>query len=821
MTRPAEPVAAAPTGRIDFTPPIQVRVVMTVVRLAIAGLILVRPPAPMGVVGVDAVLSGAVVVWLSYLIWPRSRRLRWLLYAQPIFDVLVIHTLATESPLLFAYVLPIVSARLALPRWGVYMAWIPTLQMLGLEVIFPPSQSVVISSTIAGGMTIVTLLVTRWFREPRWLGVKTDEPADSPGAAMVLWRLEGNRIVALLRTLLVAGSLPLFIWLPLQTADQSSDLSWGPYSILGAALFVSLIYLLLQWNGWHRAIEWTASVFDTVLVTLLVLVTGGIESFYLFAYAFPILVAGRARYRRAGLYVWLSTLLLLAVVLFAQVSRGMRVLPPVGETMPFITFFMHTVTMGLVALFASNAFDPWPQPRTALTAFAHDFAPRGPWSSGRRPSFVDGGSPWGLYAVAGAFALVTMGALSTWPGWATSGMLAGFAFVTVVVGHRAAAAGPIAWTEVRYREKLEALLQKRLGAQGGDRARMAARVLAPRRSRGVQALSSVTGSLTQVNFEQGWALVEGRWTADWPSTPEAQGATEEEGRFAYVLRFQLLFGALLGVRRAGRIWWSSERFESLVDLVPLAGGTFLMGSPPDDEMAYDHERPQHPQSVDAFGLARTPVTNAVWRAVMQGDPDRTRAMSTLPKVGVDWFEAIEFLDQCSRLAGREACHRHPARAWWSRFWKVSSPVVRDPSKDGFRLPTEAEWEFACRAGTSTRWWFGDDSASLAKYAWYSKNSYGRLQPVRRKPANPFGLYDMQGLIWQWCWDDYGSYPRPDLPTHGPPAGDLRVIRGGSFGSQARDLRSADRGRWRPGDRDPDLGLSLCGSFASRAWPIGP
>jgi tetratricopeptide (TPR) repeat protein len=195
-------------------------------------------------------------------------------------------------------------------------------------------------------------------------------------------------------------------------------------------------------------------------------------------------------------------------------------------------------------------------------------------------------------------------------------------------------------------------------------------------------------------------------------------------------------------------------------------------------------------------LGRFEVTQAQWQAVMEANPSQRKGPD-LPVESVTWEQVQQFLERLNDLAG--------------------GPY--------FRLPTEAEWEFAARAGTSTRWFFGDDEALLDEYAWYQANSGGRPQPVGRKKPNPWGLYDVYGNVWEWCADPYS----PDRNTAGidshnrtinlkmqtlAKADQQRVNRGGSWGSYPSYTESSFRGKHPRDQHAINLGFRL-----ARALPV--
>jgi MinD-like ATPase involved in chromosome partitioning or flagellar assembly/energy-coupling factor transporter ATP-binding protein EcfA2 len=206
-----------------------------------------------------------------------------------------------------------------------------------------------------------------------------------------------------------------------------------------------------------------------------------------------------------------------------------------------------------------------------------------------------------------------------------------------------------------------------------------------------------------------------------------------------------------------------------LELVDIPAGSFVMGSP--EGVGDDDEHPAHPVTLGAFRLGRTAVTVAQYQHfdpqhICPGGP-------THPVTEVSWYEALLFA------------------AWL-----------------GGRLPTEAEWEYACRAGTATAWSFGDEEADLERHAWYRKNSGGQTHPVAEKLPNPWGLYDLHGNVWEWCQDDLRTYTEePATDPRGEPGG-RRAVRVGSWWDDADRCRSAVRGRWWPWDRDGDLGFRV-------------
>jgi len=217
-------------------------------------------------------------------------------------------------------------------------------------------------------------------------------------------------------------------------------------------------------------------------------------------------------------------------------------------------------------------------------------------------------------------------------------------------------------------------------------------------------------------------------------------------------------------------------------MIRIPVGKFTIGSPPGETGRYDDERQHQVALTKSFWMGQTEVTQSQWKAVMGNNPsDFRNCGDACPVENVSWNDVQEFI---RRLNQKEGGNK-------------------------YRLPTEAEWEYACRAGSTSRFYFGDDEGRLKDYAWYVNNSGQETHPVAQKKPNTWGLYDIQGNVWEWCKDWYGKYPSGSVtdPT-GPDGGSGRVLRGGSWYTAPRSVRCALRNRYRPGSRDNDIGFRL-------------
>jgi len=218
--------------------------------------------------------------------------------------------------------------------------------------------------------------------------------------------------------------------------------------------------------------------------------------------------------------------------------------------------------------------------------------------------------------------------------------------------------------------------------------------------------------------------------------------------------------------------------EYSIPMVYVEGGAFEMGS-----NYYSWEQPIHTVSVNSFYMGTYEVTQDIYEEVMGSNPSNWKG-ARLPVEKVNWYEAVAFANALSERDGLEA------------VYTIEGTVVSaDWSKVGYRLPTEAEWEFAARGGNQSQAYTYAGSNTAGDVAWYYDNSWGMTHEVGTKQANELGLYDMSGNVMEWCWDwsddDYYSSSPAENPK-GPSSGSYRVLRGGRWGHGAQYVRSANR-----------------------------
>ena len=217
-----------------------------------------------------------------------------------------------------------------------------------------------------------------------------------------------------------------------------------------------------------------------------------------------------------------------------------------------------------------------------------------------------------------------------------------------------------------------------------------------------------------------------------------------------------------------------------IDMVKVEAGTFMMGATSEMKDPYDMEKPVHQVTLtNDYYMGKYEVTQALWEAVMGRNPSEYKG-DNLPVEQVSWNDCQEFISKLNSLTGRK-----------------------------FRLPTEAEWEYAARGGKKSRSYQYSGSSNISDVAWYDGNSGSKTHPVGTKQANELGIYDMTGNVWEWCLDWYGSYSSSSQtnPT-GAVSGSSRVSRGGSWGLIARFCRLSIRNYITPDCRGDNLGLRL-------------
>lgn len=215
-------------------------------------------------------------------------------------------------------------------------------------------------------------------------------------------------------------------------------------------------------------------------------------------------------------------------------------------------------------------------------------------------------------------------------------------------------------------------------------------------------------------------------------------------------------------------------------MVAVEGGTFTMGATSEQGSdAWGDEKPAHEVTLSDYYIGQTEVTQALWEAVMGSNPSFFKG-DNLPVESVSWDDCQVFIQKLNQLTGKQ-----------------------------FRLPTEAEWEYAARGGRKSQGYKYAGGNDIGLVAWYEDNSGNETHPVATKQANELGVYDMSGNVWEWCSDWYGDYTSSSQSDpQGPSSGFRRVFRGGGYYGSARDCRVSFRSDYTPDFRDNFLGLRL-------------
>lgn len=247
-------------------------------------------------------------------------------------------------------------------------------------------------------------------------------------------------------------------------------------------------------------------------------------------------------------------------------------------------------------------------------------------------------------------------------------------------------------------------------------------------------------------------------------------------------------------------FYRAVAFAAPTNMIFIPPGTFRMGSPANEAGRFDWEGPQTAVTISrGFWMGKFEVTQGEYLAVVGTNPSSPLEGTNLPVNNVSWLDATHY---CAALTARERA------------------AERIPTNCVYRLPTEAEWEYACRAWTSTPFSYGEDPGytNRGDYAWYSENSSGKLHAVGQKRPNPWGLYDMHGNALEWCQDWAGLYAGGTaIDPKGPASGSARVLRGSCYAchNYAGDCRSAIRNSW------PESTVSSAAGFRCVLVPSQP
>ena len=290
------------------------------------------------------------------------------------------------------------------------------------------------------------------------------------------------------------------------------------------------------------------------------------------------------------------------------------------------------------------------------------------------------------------------------------------------------------------------------------------------------------------------------------------------------LHFKIISIISLAIILAFTFTACGEDSDELVGFVWIPAGIFYMGSPT-TETGRDSDETQHWVTLTkGFYMSKYQITQGQYFAIMEYNPSNytvsTDGKGRLPVEGISWYDAIEFCNKLSEKYGLTPAYTidktynsdpNNNSTYDTLKWLVT--VI--PNANGYRLPTEAEWEYACRAGTTTAWFHGDIDTGLEDYAWYSVNSGDnggstnrKTHEVGKKLPNAWGLYDMHGNVEEWCWDWFGAYPSDCEDYIGPSGGSSRMLRGGSCYASGQNLRSAYRYYVYPSYSNGSIGFRL-------------
>jgi formylglycine-generating enzyme required for sulfatase activity len=289
-----------------------------------------------------------------------------------------------------------------------------------------------------------------------------------------------------------------------------------------------------------------------------------------------------------------------------------------------------------------------------------------------------------------------------------------------------------------------------------------------------------------------------------------------QGRFPWLVLVGILAAVIAGCgkdegtekpQNTAPTAWPPEGF------VLVQPNTFTMGSPADELCRFSNETQHQVTLTHSFYVSTTEVTQAQWQAAM-GWNESYFPGANLPVEQVTWFDAAKYSNERSAGEGLTPAYTITG-ATYSGNHISGATVTWNQSANGYRLLTEAEWEYACRAGSTTAFCNGgisqckcESESHLTQVGWYCGNSGNRTHDVGTKSPTAWGIYDMHGNVWEWCWDWWGYYGGPVTNPTGPSSGSYRVVRGGSWNYNARICRSALRNGSLPDSLNGYLGFRL-------------
>ncbi len=291
-----------------------------------------------------------------------------------------------------------------------------------------------------------------------------------------------------------------------------------------------------------------------------------------------------------------------------------------------------------------------------------------------------------------------------------------------------------------------------------------------------------------------------------------RGNQEEEAKRAQEIRRELEEEKMRREEERKKREEEESKKLKLSDISPrmvfIEGGEFFIGS----NKGKPDETPVHKVILNSFYMSACPVLNKEYCSYK---PETKSPGEYFPVVSVTWYDALKYCNWLSEHDGLDKCYeiteiqKRNVVSWILGDASIEYTVVLNINKNGYRLPTEAEWEYACRAGSINEYYWGNETDP--EFFWYNRNSEGKIHPAGQKKPNKSGLFDMSGNVWEWCWDSYDKNYYSESSFNNPPgpaSGSYRVRRGGSYKSDTGFCRSAARGKFNPPHSDDETSFRI-------------